>query len=658
MLLATITLITALTISSVAIYYSVAGLTAIFSAAVIPIIIMGGALEIGKLVSAIWLHRHWSRAKWWLKTYLVSAVCVLMMITSMGIFGFLSKAHIEQTAEARQIQEKVEQIKGEIKRQKELISAKESQIENLKVDSNKHDQRLSKKIKQETQEIQKTRKRYEKEIKEQRNIISARQKQNQERIDNLKSRISSIKQNLDKLQTLLNNRKYAQAQAMVGTVVDNDYGPNTADAVKDYRNSKKSQIEKLRNKIKDIRTNDPVIQDARKTIAKLKKEKRNSIENSEDLIDRLEKKQFSEQSSQETQKQVDQIRQEISKANQKIEDLTQKKYNSQDQYRKFEAEVGPIKYIAEFIYGKESDRSSLEDAVRWVIVMIIFVFDPLAVLLLISSQEAVRMSQDEKEKFNNKGSDGPDVKGGYQPTGPGPDLTPKDPPKNENTNKKKKPKNAEINVNENSEYNNITKSQDKIVVTHNYEFGVPLKIDTRLLEDEHVKKTRDQENNLNTEKNQSNKENQDFDDSQNRPSLNAKEAAQAYINQDFVSENDFEKYKDSEPEKKDTKYSEKHTRLTKKDLKDLDQDVHWDKAKRFWKEDNPERTIKYQKNLYLKGAIDEFPWESYLSQENRDLSKKKLNSKNNTKEKVQRYIQNGEQEENTLWAKIREKNDR
>src|SRR5210317_1265808 len=98
MLFGLLTLLSALTISAIAIYYSVAGLAAIFAAAVIPIIIMGVALEVGKLVTAVWLHRYWSRATWWLKTYLSTAVFILMFITSMGIFGFLSKAHIEQTS--------------------------------------------------------------------------------------------------------------------------------------------------------------------------------------------------------------------------------------------------------------------------------------------------------------------------------------------------------------------------------------------------------------------------------------------------------------------------------------------------------------------------------------------------------------------------------
>ena len=91
--IAWLTLLTALTISGVAIFYSVSGLAAIFSAAVIPIIIMGGVLEVSKLVTAVWLHKYWGIATWWLKTYLSIAVLVLMLITSIGIFGFLSKAH-------------------------------------------------------------------------------------------------------------------------------------------------------------------------------------------------------------------------------------------------------------------------------------------------------------------------------------------------------------------------------------------------------------------------------------------------------------------------------------------------------------------------------------------------------------------------------------
>jgi len=85
------TLFVALTISAVAAYYSIAGLCAIFAAAVVPIIIMGAALEVGKIAATVWLHKFWHRASIQFKLYLVPAILILMMITSLGIFGFLSK---------------------------------------------------------------------------------------------------------------------------------------------------------------------------------------------------------------------------------------------------------------------------------------------------------------------------------------------------------------------------------------------------------------------------------------------------------------------------------------------------------------------------------------------------------------------------------------
>ncbi len=97
MILAILTLLTALSISAVAAYFSIIGLAAIFAATHTPVVVMASVLEIGKLVSAAWLHRHWKQAPPLLKFYLVLAVFVLMLITSIGIFGFLSKGHMEQS---------------------------------------------------------------------------------------------------------------------------------------------------------------------------------------------------------------------------------------------------------------------------------------------------------------------------------------------------------------------------------------------------------------------------------------------------------------------------------------------------------------------------------------------------------------------------------
>ena len=121
MLFGIIVFLNALAISAVAIYYSVAGLAAIFAAAVMPIIIMGVVLEVGKLVTAVWLHRYWYQAHRWLRSYLAVAVGILMFITSMGIFGFLSKAHIEQTAMSDEQSAQVEQLDDKLARSEAKI---------------------------------------------------------------------------------------------------------------------------------------------------------------------------------------------------------------------------------------------------------------------------------------------------------------------------------------------------------------------------------------------------------------------------------------------------------------------------------------------------------------------------------------------------------
>jgi hypothetical protein len=95
-----ITFLTAIAISAMAAYYSVIGLASIFVGAFWPVVFMGSLLEVGKLVTASWLYQNWKKAPLLLKTYLTFAVLVLMLITSMGIFGFLAKAHIESTLDS------------------------------------------------------------------------------------------------------------------------------------------------------------------------------------------------------------------------------------------------------------------------------------------------------------------------------------------------------------------------------------------------------------------------------------------------------------------------------------------------------------------------------------------------------------------------------
>ena len=244
MILAYLLLLTGLTISAVAIYYSVVGLTAIFSAAAIPIIIMGSALEVGKLVCASWLKANWERAPRFMKYYMTIAVVVLMLITSMGIFGFLSKAHNDQTLVSGDVTSKIAVYDEKIKTERENIDAN-------------------------------------------RKIL----KQLDESVDQVMGR---------------------------------------------------SQDEK----------------GAEKAVA----------------IRRAQ------------QKERGRIAQDITESQKKIAALNEERAPIAAEVRKVEAEVGPIKYIAAFIYGTTPDETMLEKAVTWIIILIVIVFDPLAVIMLLAAQ--------------------------------------------------------------------------------------------------------------------------------------------------------------------------------------------------------------------------------------------------------------------------------
>jgi hypothetical protein len=121
----------ALVISAVSAFYSITGLTAIFAAAFWPIIIMGSALEIGKIATTVWLHKYWHQAAMRYKLYLVPAVAILMLITSMGIFGFLSKAHLDQAVPTGDVAAKVSLYDEKIQIQRENIKAARANLSQL-----------------------------------------------------------------------------------------------------------------------------------------------------------------------------------------------------------------------------------------------------------------------------------------------------------------------------------------------------------------------------------------------------------------------------------------------------------------------------------------------------------------------------------------------
>ena len=239
MFLTLLTFISAISISVIAAGYSIIGLATLFAGAFIPIVAMGSALEVGKLVAASWLYHNWrSNIPRLLKTYLFLAIIILIFITSMGIFGFLSKAHLDQVKPTSGNNIKIELIDKQIKNEQLIIDRAEKTLDQL----------------DRVMEVYIDRERVSKGLKE-------RKKQEPERIE---------------LQTAINN------------------------------------------------------------------------------------------------------------ASDKIAELTNQKANLQLEQDKIEAEVGPIKYIAEMIYGDQA-KEMFDHAVRIVILILIFVFDPLAVLLLIAA---------------------------------------------------------------------------------------------------------------------------------------------------------------------------------------------------------------------------------------------------------------------------------
>lgn len=248
MFLSYITLAVALSLSVIAAFYSVAGLTAIFAAAVIPIIVMGGVLEVGKVVTILWLHEYWRQCQFLMKLYLVPAVAVLMLITSMGIFGFLSKAHSDQSLVSGDVQAKIAVYDEQIKTAKENIDANRKAL-----------------------------------------------KQMDEAVDQVMARSTS------------------------------ETGADKAVVLR-------------RTQLKERARLQSEIQAEQKTIS----------------------------------------------------GLGQERAPIATEVRKVEAEVGPIKYIAAMVYGKDTDANGIEAAVRWVIIMLVIVFDPLAIMMLLAATESIK----------------------------------------------------------------------------------------------------------------------------------------------------------------------------------------------------------------------------------------------------------------------------
>jgi hypothetical protein len=396
-ILAWLTLYSGLAISAVAIYYSVAGLVAIFAAAAIPIIIMGVVLEVSKLVATVWLKMNWKRAPFLIKSYLFLAIVVLMFITSMGIFGFLSKAHIEQTTASQESVAQVERLATEITRQEDIVKRAEDKIRQLQTTGSGADANIQSQIDKEQDRIDSAYKRIQPAIDEQNKIIGSQAKLYQDELDRIDTAMTTVVGYIDSG----DKENYKKAQAIIGVKPDGAFGSGSTRAYTAWKDAKNIERQVLLTKIQQA-TNNPQARAAAAEVKRLRSTVETQIAESNKLINRLRANVGKTTNAADIDKQVDEQSTRIKEANTQLDTLTAEKYTLEGEKRKLEAEVGPIKYIAEFIYGDTSDKNMLEHAVRWVIIIIVLVFDPLAVILLLSSQYSFQWLREQahEEKEN------------------------------------------------------------------------------------------------------------------------------------------------------------------------------------------------------------------------------------------------------------------
>jgi len=382
MIFGILTLMVALSISAVAAYYSIVGLAAIFSAAVFPIVVMGTVLEVGKIVTTVWLHTFWERTGKLLRSYLITAVIALMVITSMGVFGFLSKAHIEQASNAESAIAEIETIEQEIIRQQEIIQTNNNEILRLQTQGTSSNAAIQTQIDLEQERIDQAYERIQPQIDALQFRIDETNKLSRDQIQ-LKEQL------LVELDRALAAGEIATVQSIVGANPDGVIGSTTRRLIDEYRS-------RIQDDIIKIQEPDPDTNAARTEIQRLRDQVASQIENSNETINRL-REQLSASSGEQVEEEIAELQERNSSSRKTIEELTQEKFALQRDVRQLEAEVGPIKYVAELLY-EEADTSALEQAVRVVIIIIVLVFDPLAICLVLAGTNQISWSRETKRK--------------------------------------------------------------------------------------------------------------------------------------------------------------------------------------------------------------------------------------------------------------------
>ena len=347
--------ITSLGIAAIAAYFSVLGLATIFAGAFMGIVIMAGALEFGKVVTAAYLHLAWDKLNY-MKYYLVFSVFVLMLITSLGIFGYLSKAHSEQTGDTAQAQSFVDRIESQIAREENKITTYQERIQSLggaKIDVSTS-------------------------IEQQETIRDGAWDRVQGDIDYAKGQITSLRGQLTALDTAVNTLRDKGVQ----TITTDDGGLfREADVEKiDYVAQANTLFDQQKGQRLGVSED---IAEQQSNIDNYRSQAQETINAANVEIKRLQQSSTGDADVIVTK--TEEFNLLIDASYDIIDEYKDEMFESKQIILTLEREVGPIKYIAEVIYGEENSVKYLDNAVRWVIYMLIFVFDPLAILLLVTS---------------------------------------------------------------------------------------------------------------------------------------------------------------------------------------------------------------------------------------------------------------------------------
>ena len=349
MFIAILTLLFALSISGVAIFYSVIGLATIFPGAFVPVVIMGGVLEVGKLITASWLYRNWKFTPFMLRTYLTTAVIILSLITSMGIFGFLSKAHLEQNLASDTLIQRIQILEDKIESEKMSIE-RQTLIIN----------RAEKAITRDTGTASG-------DIEVQQSIIADA---NEKLKTLLTVETNTVRDLNDRLKVLDKN--------VSDVLTSNKSFFNEEKAAADLKASQKEEREQIAIKVNE----------AQERIAELKADHKIEIAKAQEIIANM--RSGSQDNKGQFTKEIEVAEQKIFDSQGNIDLFIVEKQPLEKEMLTLEAEIGPVKYIAALaVDWGITDQVETSKAVRWVILLLIVVFDPLAVLLLIAANQSL-----------------------------------------------------------------------------------------------------------------------------------------------------------------------------------------------------------------------------------------------------------------------------